>query len=155
MTPMHDLPEHQMIPVDANGNGPAVNVHHYECRCGNRACDRALVDLQGWKTEATTVLAAWEEVWVTAGRPGPLGQSKAAAVKTEIERLNAVADILDGLTPPPPDQAMETARLTITSYIRDDGSNGYQVHAKGDVPMTSYLGLTVIAQREIERWSDG
>lgn len=69
--------------------------------------------------------------------------------------LNAVADILDGLTPPPPDQAMETARLTITSYIRDDGSNGYQVHAKGDVPMTSYLGLTVIAQREIERWSDG
>ena len=90
MTPMHDLPEHQMIPVDANGNGPAVNVHHYECRCGNRACDRALVDLQAWKTEATTVLAAWEEVWVTAGQPGPLGGSKAVAVKAVIERLNAV-----------------------------------------------------------------
>ena len=69
--------------------------------------------------------------------------------------LNLAADTLDALTPDPPDQAMETARLTITSYIRDDGSNGYQVHAKGDVPMTSYLGLTVIAQREIERWSDG
>ena len=69
--------------------------------------------------------------------------------------LNLAADTLDALTPAPPDQAMETARLTITSYIRDDGSNGYQVHAKGDVPMTTYLGLTVIAQREIERWSDG
>lgn len=69
--------------------------------------------------------------------------------------LNRAADLIDAATPPAPDQAMETARLTVTSYIRDDGSNGYQVHAKGDVPMTSYLGLTVIAQREIERWSDG
>lgn len=46
--------------------------------------------LAAWKTDATVVLAAWEDVWVTAGQPGPPGGSKAVAVKAEIERLNAV-----------------------------------------------------------------
>lgn len=33
--------------------------------------------LRRWKAEAEEVLAEWDEVWEEAGRPGPLGGSKA------------------------------------------------------------------------------
>lgn len=36
--------------------------------------------LRRWKAEATAVITAWDEVWEAAGRPGRLGESKAAAV---------------------------------------------------------------------------
>ena len=36
--------------------------------------------LRSWKAEATEVLGSWEEVWEALGRPGRLGESKAAAV---------------------------------------------------------------------------
>lgn len=39
-----------------------------------------LEQLRAWKAEAMEVLASWEKVWEAAGRPGPLGQSKALAV---------------------------------------------------------------------------
>jgi hypothetical protein len=41
--------------------------------------------LRQWKREATTVLVAWEAVWEAAGRPGRLGQSKAAAMLEWVE----------------------------------------------------------------------
>ena len=37
--------------------------------------------LRQWKSEAIAVLDEWEAVWVAAGKPGRLGQSKAAAVR--------------------------------------------------------------------------
>lgn len=36
--------------------------------------------LRAWKAEAMEVLGQWEQVWEAAGRPGPLGGSKAEAV---------------------------------------------------------------------------
>jgi len=44
-----------------------------------------LANLRRWKAEATEVLDAWEKVWVTAGKPGPLGSSKAQAVLELLE----------------------------------------------------------------------
>ena len=38
-----------------------------------------LARLAAWKSEAIEVIAAWEQVWDALGRPGRLGQSKAAA----------------------------------------------------------------------------
>ena len=41
-----------------------------------------------WKKEAMQVLAEWERVWVAAGSPGTLGQSKAVAVLNFINDLS-------------------------------------------------------------------
>lgn len=51
-TPMWDVPEHMMIPVTVNGEGPAEgdDFHHLECWCGNPKCEielRELRDLRG------------------------------------------------------------------------------------------------------------
>lgn len=43
--------------------------------------------LRAWKREALAVLAAWDQVWEALGRPGGLGESKAAASVREVERL--------------------------------------------------------------------
>ena len=43
--------------------------------------------LRAWKAEALLVLGQWEAVWETAGRPGPLGFSKPAAVQALIADL--------------------------------------------------------------------
>jgi hypothetical protein len=43
--------------------------------------------LRRWKAEAMQVLDHWETVWETAGRPGPLGYSKAAAIQALIADL--------------------------------------------------------------------
>jgi hypothetical protein len=39
-----------------------------------------LTQLRAWKAEAVEVLGQWEQAWEAAGRPGPLGGSKAEAV---------------------------------------------------------------------------
>jgi hypothetical protein len=39
-----------------------------------------LAFLRRWRAEAIEVLNEWEQVWEAAGRPGPLGSSKARAV---------------------------------------------------------------------------
>lgn len=43
--------------------------------------------LRAWKAEAMAVLNEWEAAWDAAGRPGPLGVSKARATTAEIVRL--------------------------------------------------------------------
>lgn len=53
-----------------------------------------------------------------------------------------------------PEGSFETARLTIVAYVREDGSHGYGVHATGDSPMSTYLGLTVVAQDDIKAWGN-
>ena len=52
----------------------------------------------------------------------------------------------------PDDAAVVTASLLITAYVREDGTQGYTVQADGEAPMTTYLGLTVVAQEEIKEW---
>lgn len=39
-TPMHELPEHMLIPVDENGDGPVPEAEaaHWVCWCGNADC---------------------------------------------------------------------------------------------------------------------
>lgn len=64
-----------------------------------------LAQLRRWKAEAIDVIAQWETAWEAAGRPGRLGESKAAATAREIKRLrfevgawrNGVADVVEPL----------------------------------------------------------
>src|SRR6186997_2671326 len=45
-----------------------------------------LARLEAWKAEAITVLDQWEAVWEAAGRPGPIGRSKADSVRRLLEQ---------------------------------------------------------------------
>jgi hypothetical protein len=51
------------------------------------------------------------------------------------------------------DECVPVAAMLIISYLRPDGSRGYNVTVKGDAPMLTYLGMTVIAQQEVITWS--
>jgi hypothetical protein len=57
--------------------------------------------LQAWNAEAAAALAAWEQVWEAAGRPGRLGTSKPEQTAAEVLRLRAAvvtqADTVRGL----------------------------------------------------------
>lgn len=46
-----------------------------------------LNNLRRWKREALEVAAAWEQVWVELGQPGPLGASKAQASRVAVDAL--------------------------------------------------------------------
>lgn len=46
-----------------------------------------LNNLRRWKREALEVAAAWEQVWVELGQPGPLGASKAEASRVAVDAL--------------------------------------------------------------------
>ena len=52
----------------------------------------------------------------------------------------------------PDDAAMITAELLIVSYINEDGNNSYMVQARGEMPASTYLGMTVLAQDDIKEW---
>lgn len=45
--------------------------------------------LRAWKAEATEVIGSWEQVWEALGRPGRLGESKAAAVLRAVKAEGA------------------------------------------------------------------
>lgn len=51
-----------------------------------------------------------------------------------------------------PEGAMVTGCLSVAAYISPDGTNSYVVAARGDLPMTTYLGLLVAAQQEVLGW---
>lgn len=51
-----------------------------------------------------------------------------------------------------PKGAMPVATLVIVGYLNEKGENEYMVVAKGEVPGTTFLGLTVCAQSEILTW---
>lgn len=57
-------------------------------------------------------------------------------------------------SPDLPDGAVPMASLLVVSYLDSTGERRYVVHAKGDSPMLTYLGMTVVAQQEIAHWSD-
>jgi hypothetical protein len=46
--------------------------------------------LRRWKQESLEVLASWEQVWIAAGSPGPLGSSKADSVRRVLENRQEV-----------------------------------------------------------------
>ncbi|WP_116996338.1 hypothetical protein [Desertimonas flava] len=50
--------------------------------------------LRDWKRSALVVLAEWEAVFDAAGRPGPVGRSKAANTNAEVLRLRAENSVL-------------------------------------------------------------
>ena len=49
-------------------------------------------ELRRWKAEATRVLSEWDDAWEAAGSPGPLGASKAAAVRELLRKLRRKAE---------------------------------------------------------------
>lgn len=51
-----------------------------------------------------------------------------------------------------PEGGIPTAALTVVCYLNPHGEAAYVVGFKGDSPMTSYLGMTVLAQQEIVAW---
>lgn len=55
----------------------------------------------------------------------------------------------------PEDCARVTAELIAITYIGDDGHSGYAVVTRGDMPMTTFLGLSVLAQDYIKNWGLG
>jgi hypothetical protein len=58
----------------------------------------------------------------------------------------------DRVDAPLPDGSVETHRITVRSYLNPDGSTGYVVHAEGAAHASSYLGLLVMAQRDVLEW---
>lgn len=55
----------------------------------------------------------------------------------------------------PDDAAIITAQLTVITYVTNEGKQAYSIHTKGDANMTTFLGMTVVAQRQIEEWGKG
>lgn len=53
-----------------------------------------------------------------------------------------------------PEDVVVKASITIVSFFDADGNVGYRIKVHGGEPMTSYLGLLVVAQRDIMTWSD-
>ena len=53
-----------------------------------------------------------------------------------------------------PQGSIESHRITVVSYITEDGGAAYVVDTNGEVPMTSFLGLLVVAQQEILHWNE-
>ena len=53
-----------------------------------------------------------------------------------------------------PDGSIPTAALLIVNYIGPEGTNQRLVAAKGDAPATTYLGMTVKAQADINQWDE-
>lgn len=55
----------------------------------------------------------------------------------------------------PDDCAVVTAELIAITYISDDGTSGYAVVTRGDMPMTTFLGLATLAEQNILAWGRG
>lgn len=53
-----------------------------------------------------------------------------------------------------PEGSFESHGLILTSYLTPEGQSAYTVETLGDAPMTSYLGLLVVAQQEVLKWGD-
>lgn len=53
-----------------------------------------------------------------------------------------------------PEGSMPTAVLLIVGYLNADGAPCYTVATKGESPMTTYLGLTVLAQQHLAQWEN-
>ena len=45
--------------------------------------------------------------------------------------------------------AMVTSAIAVVSYLDDEGKNCYQVRYEGDLSLSNYLGLTILAQQQI------
>lgn len=52
----------------------------------------------------------------------------------------------------PEDCAFVTAEMVAITYVRNDGGQGYAVVTRGDMPMTTYLGLATLAEHYVLGW---
>jgi len=75
-----DTPETDKMLADATGYP-----HPMDAVDLTRKLERERDELQRWKDEAMLVLYEWDRVWVAAGKPGQLGDSKAASVRALLE----------------------------------------------------------------------
>lgn len=112
-----------------------------------RTPEAKLEQLRRWKAEAIEVLNGWERVYEALGSPADLGQRKSEAALAAVERLTT-SDPSIAL----PDDAVETSRLTVVSYLTPAGASAYAVGTRGSAQMLTYLGMTVIAQDYIKEW---
>lgn len=53
-----------------------------------------------------------------------------------------------------PEGSMPTACLVVVTYLNSEGNLAYAVATKGESPMTTYLGLTIVAQKELMNWGE-
>jgi hypothetical protein len=53
-----------------------------------------------------------------------------------------------------PEGSIPVAALLIVNYIGPDGRNQRLVSVKGHCPATTYLGMTVKAQADINAWDE-
>ena len=75
-----DTPETDKLLADATGYPHPMDAVDLAYKL-----ERERDKLQRWKDEAMLVLYNWDRVWVAAGKPGQLGDSKAASVRALLE----------------------------------------------------------------------
>lgn len=52
--------------------------------------DKEVEDLRRWKAEATAVIAEWDQLWEQAGRPGRLGDTRAAGLLKKLQERGCI-----------------------------------------------------------------
>jgi hypothetical protein len=52
----------------------------------------------------------------------------------------------------PEDFALPTAQLFVMQYIKKDGGTAWCFQTRGNGEISTYLGLTLIAQDELNEW---
>ena len=84
--------------MSARDDYPAIAVHSRWDGQEGQECRDALKEidyLRRWQTEMIAVVSEWEKVWEAAGRPGPLGGSKAQNLLQQrnemLQEITAVA----------------------------------------------------------------
>lgn len=85
MKRIHDTPRTDAVLNTFDGNQSKLAA---DLATHAEELERELTDMKRWKREANLVLSEWESVWVVAGSPGTLGQSKADAVRELLEQHN-------------------------------------------------------------------
>ena len=78
MKRIHDTPRTDAVINTFDGNQSKLAA---DLATHSEELERELTDMKRWKQEAVLVLSKWEAVWVAAGSPGTLGQSKADATR--------------------------------------------------------------------------
>ncbi len=78
MKRIHDTPRTDAVLNTFDGNQSKLAA---DLATHSEELERELTDMKRWKQEAVLVLSKWEAVWVAAGSPGTLGQSKADATR--------------------------------------------------------------------------
>lgn len=85
----------------------------------------ALEAAQDWKAQAMRVLAEWDATYEAMGSPGRIGQSRAVALREEIERLRALS--------PLPDEQLDEIETLVRVLDHEGAQTGECGHEPGEV----------------------